>query len=250
MRGRDLPASRTDRFARPVGTLWIDHDDHVQLDTPVSRVTWSGHSLVLDDAPTDLGRWRARWHELNDGKGVTRAMIAWEGRTRQPVDVPDGADHYKLWALMCDEPLDRLPGPATIEALGPGDAAALLELGSAEGGEHSPTTFAIDGWLARAAADGGGHVWGARIDGELIGVCCLFANGREGRTQWIETHPAHRGKGVCSQLLTHAVVSYQDEQPGFVYTVAEEGSAGERLYRKLGWRRTSCLDEVIFPPVL
>lgn len=248
MRGRNLPASRTDRFARPVGTAWIEHADHVQLDTPDNRWTWSGHSLVLDEAPDDLSRWRARWHELNDGKGVGRAMVAWEGRRPVDVDLPSGADHYLLWALMCDRPIDRIRGPAQLESLLPGAVDELLAFGKADADEHAPDRFAVEGWLARAANDQG-HVWGARIDGELVGVCCLFHDDREARTQWIATHPGHRRQGICTQLLTNAVATHQEERPGIVYTVADADSVAERLYQSLGWRRATSLQEVIFPPV-
>jgi len=247
MKGRQLPACRTDRFARPLGTTWHDAADHTWLDTPGFRHTLSGHAVVLDTPPTDLRPWLARWQAIHGQAGVDHAVITWEGRRRVEVEgIPEGADHYRLFTLMYDQPIQRRPGPGLLRPLGLEDHTAAVDLGELCGDDRTYLEWAVRGWIERATG-GSGVLWGCFVDEALLGVCGLFHDEREARTQWIATHPDHRKQGVCTSLLTHALQTHQDHHPGIVYTVVERGCDAERLYRALGYRQVTTLDEVIVP---
>lgn len=247
MRSRQLPGFRTEAFARPPGTVAHEHADHLVWDTPDFRATWWGHALVLDKAPDTLGPWLDRWREVHAGKGVGKAILAWEGRRHSAPDLPPEADHEALWTLMCDQAVDKVAGPAEVVSCTHDDLPALEALAAALGEEPVSMGWAIRGWLARAA-DGQGHLWGARLDDQLVAVTGLFHDDREARTQWIATHPDHRRKGLCSQVLTHAVFHHQERHHGIVYTNATAGSVAEDLYRALGWRRVTAMDCVTLTP--
>lgn len=246
MLSRQLPGIRTEAFARPPGTVVHEESDHLWWDTPDFRATWWGHALVVDRPPATLEPWVARWAEVHRGKGIGRAYIAWEHRTRKVPPLPEGAEHEAHWTLMCDQALDRLKGPAEIRSLTPDQADACDQLAAALGEEPVSMGWAIRGWLQRAA-DGQGHLWGGWIDEELVAVVGLFHDEREARTQWVATHPEHRRRGLCRQLLTHAVFHHQERHAGIVYTVAEADGVAEGLYRALGWRRCTALDCVSLP---
>ena len=78
--------------------------------------------------------------------------------------------------------------------------------------------------------------YGAFIAGELVGDLGIIHDHELGRFQSVETHPAHRRKGIASGLIRSAA-AHALKQFGIrsLVMVADKGSPAERLYKSLGF---------------
>jgi len=139
-----------------------------------------------------------------------------------------------------------------IRRLVPTDAAAYLSRRLRGLAEH-PDAFTsshdeearrpVDDTLARLQPGGDEAVWGAFLDGALVGIVGL---GRERRAKnrhkavvfGLYVAPEHAGRGLGAALLAH-VVDEARRLPGLeqlVLTVTDTNVTARRLYERLGFQ--------------
>ena len=249
MRSRDLPWSRTFHLTAPAGVTWTPYDDHIAYAADLAESSFH-HRLLLDRPPDDLTAWKARWHELNGGKGVGTPMFAWE--TRTPVPTPEGADHA-LWCLMLDRAVDPIDPHPDVRALTRDDLEAMVPLFAVDSdGRPTSDTWArwmLGGVLTRieqAELGCGGVLWG-RFDGDvLVSMASILWDRREARFHTVVTREPHRRRGLARDLVLRCVQTYQEESFGIAYIAATAESPAEQLYRALGFRRTTAVTLVTF----
>ena len=96
---------------------------------------------------------------------------------------------------------------------------------------------------ARLAPDAGGRMWGAFVDGTLVGAIGLLREPREkirhkGEVFGMYVVRERSGQGVGAALLSHLIDEARRE-PGLtqlVLTVTETNVAARTLYKKFGFR--------------
>ena len=247
-----LPCSRTERFAKPASTTWLDADGYVVFDTAACRESSFNHRLELPHPPTreTLGGWFDRWEAHHGDKGISGSRYLTFEVTAPwaPFELPEEVTFDPLTCL-------RLERPMPTRGLPPGYRVAPLEtdddwralsrlnehIGEATEAEH----LAYLRWYEAGSRDrvrAGQGVWmGAREGRSLVGSAGLLWNDREARFQFVQTHPDHRGRGVCSALLYALVetLDAQSETQRPVYIAATTGSAIERLYLGLNFEPCS-----------
>ena len=78
--------------------------------------------------------------------------------------------------------------------------------------------------------------YGAFIGSELVGDLGIVHDQKLGRFQSVETHPAHRRRGIASGLI-HSAANHAFEEFDLqcLVLVADKGSGAERLYKSLGF---------------
>lgn len=247
---RDLPCARTERFAKPASTTWRRADGHDWSDTPACRESSFGHRLELDRPPTaqTLNGWFDRWAAHHGGKGVERAYLCVETTAPwAPPPLPPGVSFDPLTVL-------QLAGPAPERATPAGTQVRPFEHDE-DWAQQAALTITVEdedngplrryfAWYTtglRARHDAGqGRYWGAFNGGELVASAGLFWAGGEARFQHVQTHPAHRRRGLCSALVSAACVDARREaRAGPIFIAATTGTAIARLYRSLGFRPCS-----------
>ncbi|MCO4748057.1 MAG: GNAT family N-acetyltransferase [Proteobacteria bacterium] len=249
MKSRLLPACRTDALVLRA-TRRTELDDHVLCDTPDCRATWYGHRLVLDDPPDDPERWFARWDEAHAGKDIGRAYLVWEHRLPKPIAIPTGCELVQHRVMMHDEWEEPVTPTEALRPLLETDAEALLQLMIAENGDDAELV-AYERWyleqLFAHRAEEQAVLWGAFVDGALVGTTSVVWDRREARLQNVLVDATHRQKGLATALVQAAVGSYRDQSMGIVYLVTVLDGMPEKLYRKVGFRHVSYFWELARP---
>ena len=82
---------------------------------------------------------------------------------------------------------------------------------------------------------GRARMWVIVAGGEFVAAAPLVQQDSVARFQAIVTHPNWRGRGLCSQLIEHAIANCHGGRDVEVVLVTEHGSAAERLYQQLGF---------------
>ena len=75
----------------------------------------------------------------------------------------------------------------------------------------------------------------ARVDDQPVGACQLFSHAGWGLIDSVITHPQFRRRGIASQLVAQAVHDSRQLGNALTYLYTERESAGERVYRRLGF---------------
>lgn len=75
----------------------------------------------------------------------------------------------------------------------------------------------------------------ARVDNLPVGACQLFSHAGWGLIDSVITHPQFRRRGIASQLVAQAVQESRQLGNALTYLYTERESAGERVYRQLGF---------------
>jgi len=81
-----------------------------------------------------------------------------------------------------------------------------------------------------------------QITAALYWLDCEHKGQKQAYVYAVATHPDHRGKGLCRQLMdkTHAVLKEQ----GYTAALLRPADAGLRqMYRKMGYRDATCVSE-------
>ena len=75
----------------------------------------------------------------------------------------------------------------------------------------------------------------ARVDGQAAGTCQLFSANGWAQIDSVMTHPTFRRRGIASRLVSLAVRDSFALGNTTTYLFTDNGGAGERVYRKLGF---------------
>ena len=81
-----------------------------------------------------------------------------------------------------------------------------------------------------------------QISAALYWLDCEFQGQKQAYIYAVATHPDHRGKGLCRQLMekTHEVL----KQQGYTAALLRPADEGlRRMYRKMGYRTATCVAE-------
>lgn len=246
--------------------------DHVIVRTPSKPDFRDGNMLDLEvvPAPQDLPRWVARFEETVGAVGAARVQLRWE--RPQPPDAPAptpvldpalaeaagalGLEHFPLSVLLLDRLVEPPAAPGELIPIAPpvagsGDAVARHWHGATvlyryfEGDEpdawrNADLSFAE--WIVDVQRDlavaGRCQPWLAMRHGAPVARLHL-THDQQGLAvvEDVVVHPASRRRGIAAALAHAAVSAHLGAHPGSrVGIVAEPGSAGERVYRRLGFR--------------
>jgi ribosomal protein S18 acetylase RimI-like enzyme len=139
-----------------------------------------------------------------------------------------------------------------IRRLGPADAVTYRALRLRGLREH-PDAFTsshdeeaakpLAATEARLSPEAGGGMWGAIVDGDLVGAVGLLReprvkNRHKGDVFGMYVAPEHSGRGVGTALIRHLIGEARRE-PGLlqlVLTVTDTNASARGLYEKAGFR--------------
>ena len=88
---------------------------------------------------------------------------------------------------------------------------------------------------AREAASPDCRLYLARVENQPAGACQLFSHAGWGLIDSVITHPQFRRRGIASRLVAQAVQDSRHLGNVVTYLYTEQGSAGEQVYRRLGF---------------
>lgn len=98
------------------------------------------------------------------------------------------------------------------------------------------------GWSAGVFADLAvkphHRIYVAEEDGAVVSFIVLTVVAGEGEILTLATDPAHQGRGLAGELLTHVVAELRDEGAlDMVLEVAVDNAPALALYRRFGFQR-------------
>lgn len=202
---------------------------------------WGNHLWLPEPpAPHALPEWNERARAAIPG--AVGVCLRWDG----PAPEPRLLEAANALGMRADGGLEmaastmRPPPDAGVERLDlAADAAAIDALNAAcDPGEGSgdPDYDAFKAalratWRTWPEA----RWWGIRCEGVLVAQCGLVDTPHGGRLQSVETHPAHRGRGLCTALVGYVSRHALDRGLPEVLLGADPDGAARRLYRRLGF---------------
>lgn len=133
----------------------------------------------------------------------------------------------------------RRPGAADgvpVRELGEAEARELVERSLA----GNPAGFSPDVVRqlveARAVlASGGARTYGAVPDGVPVSACDLYTRGRVAQVESVMTLEEHRGRGLASAVVLHALARARDAGCELVFLQMDEDDGPRTLYERLGF---------------
>ncbi len=248
---------RSERLCAPRTTVYEHRGDHWVVRCPDRPDYHWGNYLALAAPPRadGLAAWADRHREAFAGAdGVERACVGWEtAGPREPAGLRAAAEAAGLGlevveALALVEPV---PWTARVQIeVRPVPEDGWEELlafcdtrGDVEAAGFRRWRYAHYSELVR---DGTGALWGAWRDGALVGAAGVFAAGGIARFQDVGVAEAHRGLGICSQLIAAMTLDVAGRAET-VLILADRGSQAERIYRRLGYDRLATVWGVTGP---
>lgn len=241
VRSRDRPACATDRWVQRSYTEYREAEGCQVVTTPAYPDYHDGHALLLDDAPRpeELAAWLERCAPLVGPAARTRRALCWED-DGEPAAVSSDRDAV-LVTRGAGAPPPLPEGLTLAPARGDRDWEALVGLSLSIGAESS-TSAAIEDFYRwrvaaqRAAQSADDRWWLVWDGGALVGAAGLFAGPQVCRFQEVQTRSSHRGRGIASAVVGHALADGLRRFPGATAViVADEGSQAQRLYERLGF---------------
>jgi ribosomal protein S18 acetylase RimI-like enzyme len=242
---------RTDlELRRREGALVIEHNDHLEVRTP-ENPTYRWGNFLLITRPYLAGE-AQRWIERFDAAfpDVSYAAIGLDGTAPDERAIAEfkaaGMSSEINAVLATDRPLtSSKPLPAGHElrpVRGERDWELAVEL-HVRAGEIDEQGFrefleAHMRAIRHVCEQGHGSWWGAfAADGEMVcGLGIFDAGERIGRFQSVDTHPAHRRRGLASNLLVSACDHARAElHAGTLAIVADPDYFAIDIYRSLGF---------------
>lgn len=249
--------------------------DHVAVRTPSRPDFLDGNALDLlaAPAPDALSGWQQRFTETVGRLGADRLHLRFEqpiddpAATRAPAPDPDLAAALSALGLGLNPvTVLLLDGP---DALGVAPSSVAAEVRPVEPPGVGPTAPVDRRWYASTvlyryaagdtpddwrdldedfvtwsvdvqrelAAAGRAQVWIAMRHGAPVARLTLIHD-RQGLAvvEDVVVHPVHRRRGLAAALTHRALDAHLRAWPGTrVGVAADPGSAGERLYRRLGF---------------
>lgn len=120
------------------------------------------------------------------------------------------------------------------------DPTAAAHLGALLGHKGAPYTNHLADYIAAGAppVHDGLH-WQFHVawaDGQPVANICVWQAGNGGILGHVYTDPAHRGRGLASQLLAIATRPHREDPSRWLHLNAEPGSGAQRLYAAAGFR--------------
>ncbi len=232
-------------------------DGAVRFSCPREPIYRWGNLLVVPEAPgpDDLPELEARFDRAfahlpavrhrtltwDDPAGREGAVSAWSAAGYRP-------DRNTVRILTPNDLRDPPKTPAGFalkRVADDADRRVAADLSAAEPGDEDPDAFRTlqrgrsEFFRARerSAPDLAGGWFLATVDGEPVGTLGLYVRGRLGRYQQVFVAPEHRRAGVASSMV-HAAARHGFDEIGAerIVIVAEEGSAADGLYARLGFR--------------
>ncbi len=238
--------------------------DHVALRTPTRPDHFSGNALHLHEPPTAVQPWLDR-HRRTVGAipGVDRAFVCWEVAgdlagtdppAAAPDDLPTDAGVELVSAMvwrpdLAERPTDRVAALAAVDARDPddldirsgaddkvlsGSRALYLQAGWGTDVDYWRWHSAqqLDLVVARRC-----DIWVAYVMGIPASRVSLMHDRHSlAIVEDVITHPLHRGRGLASALVVHALRQHLADHPdhGIVIRADADGSA-RHLYERLGF---------------
>jgi GNAT superfamily N-acetyltransferase len=243
---------------QPQDTICLDRGSYQVIRTASMPSYHWGNYLVLDQPPelAEIDAWLVRcWQELGD-LPIRKRTLSWEtdpGQTWPRGDQEPPREYQRLIVLAADLPplpplppghvprVHDAPGGITFRPItGDGEWRLVPELSIAALDTSIPGYAEFVRWrydqYARVLAGNPGHQWGAWLGDALVASLGLFSAPEALRFQEVQTHPEHRGRGICTALCVHALRHHMAAEPGKpAIIVAESGSQAERIYRRIGF---------------
>lgn len=239
--------------------------DHVVLRTPTRPDHFSGNALHLHDPPTALQPWLER-HRRTVGAipGVDRAFVCWEvsgdlagtdPTAAAPADLPAAAGVELVSAMLWRPDLDRADIASRRRALDDLDVADPDDLDVRSGADDkvlsgSRALYLQAGWgtdvdywrwhsaqqldlLVARRCD----IWVAYVMGIPASRVSLMHDRRDlAIVEDVITHPLHRGCGLASALVGHALRRHLADHPDHAVVIrADADGPARHLYERLGF---------------
>lgn len=257
------PSDASDRWALPGPSLVHRLNGATVFRTPDRLTHAHGQRLVLAQPPRpgSLDAWVQQWLAVQRQWGeVPRGplVVQWETTAAVPPRLPPDPQRMDLVARCTVEPLRRMPLDADLQ-IHPfqGDenweAAVALCIDVQSERDEVPADEATLRWMYQAwrqavvaptADDVVGQwfgVWQTDRHGDprLVGSTGVFvgpdATGqRIARLQDVQVDARHRGRGLGALLVATADAWAREQRATALWSVTERGSAGDRLYARLG----------------
>ncbi|MBL7500255.1 GNAT family N-acetyltransferase [Frankia sp. CNm7] len=242
---------RTDLMVRRLaGARITEHASHLVVATPANPGFWWGNFVLFDHPPRPGDA--ARWEAVFSGEFPDAAYLALgvDGTDGDPGDAAELArlgvtvEVNSVLTATRLAPLARPAADATIRPLTSDDdwaRAVALRLACYEDEASSPDTARfVERQLReeRGLCEAGHGAWfGGFVDGQLRAAGGLLGdNDGLARFQSIETHPAHRGRGLASTLLHRAGTwGLRERGAHTLVIVADPDYHAIGLYRALGF---------------
>jgi ribosomal protein S18 acetylase RimI-like enzyme len=241
---------RTDlELRRREGALVLEHRDHLEVRTRENPAYRWGNFLLITRpyVAGEAEHWIARFEAAFPDAGY--AAIGLDGTAPDERAIADftaaGMSSEINAVLATDAPLTPgKPAPAGHELRRLRDErdwqrAIELHVIAGEVGEQGFREFIETHMRAirRACEQGHGSWWGASADQEMVcGLGIFDAGGRVARFQSVDTHPAHRRRGLAGSLLAAAGAYARAELAADTLAiVADPDYFAIELYRSLGF---------------
>jgi RimJ/RimL family protein N-acetyltransferase len=251
-------------FARFDGEV-MDRGSHLLVRTPGNPTYWWGNFLLFQYAPGpgDFERWMALFDEEIASRQPTSRHRAFgvdvQDRLTLPPDFAAAGfelNEATVLTLTRNQLLPAakaMPGGLEFRVLDLAhDSEAVVDKHvEVDAPRHDPAAHRVfsQRQLARYAAmqrAGLGHWFGliAQVDGlpVLVASCGLFRaparTERQGRFQFVSTHPAWRRRGACTALV-HAVCGHGFEAMALraLVLVADPDDVAIGVYESVGFQR-------------
>jgi RimJ/RimL family protein N-acetyltransferase len=232
------------------------HADHLVVRSPRSPGYYWGNFLLYDRLPadTDFGPWMQRFEQAIVQREPSTGHVAFGMQSKAaafeapPAFAAAGFEAFGVATLTLQptglQPLAQVPDAAyeLRPLVLPREIHGVVDLSAAcndegyepEGYRHFRTAQMQR--YADMAAAGMGHWWGALHQGQVVAALGLFGQRHVGRFQHVETHPAHRRRGLC-RALVHAACSHGFAHMGWHTLVmgADPHDVAIGIYRQVGF---------------
>lgn len=133
-------------------------------------------------------------------------------------------------------PASTSPDGVAVRELTPAEVRAFLELSLAEdpaGLTPGVVRQIVDAHDVLAAA--GVRAFGALAGDTVVSACDLYELGGVAQVESVMTLDAHRGRGLASAVVLHALARAREAGRGLVFLQTEEDGGPASLYERLGF---------------
>lgn len=245
---------RTDLLFPAFDGEMIDRGHYLVIRTPSNPTFRWGNYLLFDRPPRpgDLEEWRRLFGaEIGAPPAVNHQAFGWDGVDGDAGEIRpflDAGFALNRSAVMVAQRVVRSPRhhPRILvrPLAGDEDWEAALQLQV----QCRPPRHAEEAYREfrrhqiaryRAMIEAGLGAWfGAFLEDRLVGDLGIFQDLDIGRFQHVETHPEHRRRGICAELVYRAShYAFEEMEVSLLVMVAEEDSLAARVYGAVGFRR-------------
>jgi ribosomal protein S18 acetylase RimI-like enzyme len=253
VRTRDRLGTKTDDRLRPPGTLIDDHGDCRVIRTPSCPDYHFGNLISIEEPPAEAAPWLERCRREMADLAIQRLVLEWE----QDVDAPVLAGAQRRMVLVRRGPGAPVPAPpgVVLRTLAPGEEdswrqACAIRLD--DGAEFGPGYERFLAWQQGTYRDADPRHfrnWGAFTGERLEASLVCYEDDEFVRVEDVLTRREARGRGIGPALIEAAYASARERRPrALSLIVADDGGAGDRLYRRLGFTPASAQLALVSAP--